>query len=198
MRIGVLGGTFDPPHVGHLALAEAAIDQLGLDEVIFMPAFRNPIKGRRVTTAPKDRLGMVQALVAFADNPKLALSDLEITRGGPSYTVDSLTELQMVQPGEYWFLLGADSLKTLPDWKQPHRLVKLARLGAVLRPPAIENEIMARVPDDFKPFVDLIHMKPVDISSTDLRDRMARRQNVSIWLPNEVTQYISKHRLYNE
>src|SRR5438045_2029390 len=116
MRIGILGGTFDPPHLGHLALANAAREHLKLDEVIFMPASRNPIK-KGTQTPPKQRLEMVKRTVE--GHPGLAYSDLEITRGGPSYAVDTLTELSFAKPAEYWFLVGADALKDLPTWKQP-------------------------------------------------------------------------------
>jgi nicotinate-nucleotide adenylyltransferase len=198
MRIGILGGTFDPPHIGHLAVATAAIEHLELDEVIFMPTFRNPIKGRKVSTSPKDRLAMVEALVRSSDDPHLALSDLEITRGGPSYTVDTMTELQMARPADYWFLMGADSLKSLPDWKQPNRLIRLCRIGVVVRPPSTEAEVKARIPADLREAVDIIQMRPVDISSTEIRDRLVRRQNVSSWVPVEVLRYISTQKLYQE
>ncbi len=198
MKIGILGGTFDPPHIGHLALANAAMEQFGLEEVIFMPTFRNPMKGRKVTTKPEDRLAMVEALVRSSDNSNLALSDLEITRGGPSYTVDTMTEMQMARPADYWFLMGADSLRSLPDWKQPQRLVRLCRLGVVVRPPTTEAEVRARIPADLKDFVDVIQMKPVDISSTEIRDRISRRQNVSSWVPVEVLKIVSSHKLYQE
>ncbi|MEZ0326185.1 MAG: nicotinate-nucleotide adenylyltransferase [Fimbriimonas sp.] len=198
MRIGILGGTFDPPHIGHLALATAAIEQLGLEEVIFMPTFRNPIKGRKVTTKPKDRLAMVEALVKGSADPHFAMSDLEVTREGPSYTVDTMAELQMVRPAEYWFLMGADSLRSLPEWKQPTRLVRLCRLGVVVRPPTTEIEVRSRIPEDLRDHVDVIQMKPVDISSTEIRERVSRKQNVGSWVPVEVLRYISTHKLYQE
>ncbi len=198
MRIGILGGTFDPPHIGHLALATAAIEQLDLEEVILMPTFRNPIKGRKVSTSPKDRLAMVEALVRGSGDSHLALSDLEITRGGPSYTVDTMTELQMARPAEYWFLMGADSLRSLPDWKQPNRLVRLSRLGVVVRPPTTESEVRLRIPVELRDHVDVLQMTPVDISSTEIRERLSRKQNVSSWVPVEVLRYISSHKLYQE
>src|SRR4051794_25149699 len=103
MKIGILGGTFDPPHTGHLSVARAALEQLELDEVLFLPASRNPLKSRKVVTPAKHRLGMVEALVR--NEEKMAVSDMELTRGGISYTVDTLGELHMVQPAEYWFLM---------------------------------------------------------------------------------------------
>ena len=110
MKTGVLGGTFDPPHYGHLELAKAAKAQLGLDEVMFVPANRNPLKTRKTASA-KHRLRMVE--LEIEDEEGLSVSDIEITRGGPSYAVDTLEELKMVRPGEYWFIVGADALETL-------------------------------------------------------------------------------------
>src|SRR5687768_12512146 len=101
MRIGILGGTFDPPHSGHLTFAHAALETLDLDEVIFMPAHRNPQKKGRSVANSKQRLEMVRRLVG--GHQKLSVSDLEITRGGPSYTVETLAELQHARPAEYWF-----------------------------------------------------------------------------------------------
>jgi len=118
MRIGILGGTFDPPHIGHLELARAAIDALKLDEVLFLPAHRNPLK-RAKSSPAKQRLEMVQRMVA--DEPKMAVSDIETSRGGPSYMVETLMELQMVKPGDYWVLLGADAMKTFDEWKTRRR-----------------------------------------------------------------------------
>lgn len=196
MRIGILGGTFDPPHLGHLSLAKAAIEQLNLDEVMFMPANRNPLKTRKLETKPEDRMGMLEALVRGSDDPKLSLSDLEITRGGPSYAVDTLSELQMARPADYWFLMGSDSMKTLGEWKQPQRLIKLCRLGLVLRPPATEDQVISRIPPEFAAAVDFIQMPSVDISSSELRDRLALRKPTNPWLTSDVIKYIHSHRLY--
>lgn len=195
-KIGILGGTFDPPHIGHLAIARAALEKLELDEVIFLPAARNPLKDRKVITSGKHRLGMVEALVR--NEERMAVSDMELTRGGTSYTVDTLGELQMVQPAEYWFLLGSDSLRGLPNWKNPQRLLRLARLGVVARPPIFERDLLNNIPDDFRSRVDVVEMPPMEVSSTDLRDRLKRRLNVSAWIPQDVLKYISTHQLYKD
>jgi nicotinate-nucleotide adenylyltransferase len=196
MKIGILGGTFDPPHAGHLALARAALQQLELDEVIFLPANRNPLKARKVGTSGKHRLGMVEALIRH--DSQLAVSDMEITRGGTSYTVDTLGELQMVQPAEYWFLMGADALKGLPDWKNPQRLMRLCRLGVAVRPPMMEADVLLRIPEEFKDKVDVVQMSPMDVSSTDIRERLRRNQSVSPHVPNDVLKYIHTHQLYRD
>lgn len=194
MKIGILGGTFDPPHAGHLALARSALQQLELDEVLFLPANRNPLKSSKSTVSGKHRLGMVEALIRH--DSQMAVSDMEITRGGTSYTVDTLGELQMVQPAEYWFIMGADSLVGIRDWKNPLRLLKLCRIAVAVRPPLSEPDILVRLPEEFKGKVDILQMPPSDISSTDLRDRLMRNQNVSPNLPQDVLKYIHTHQLY--
>lgn len=195
MRIGIFGGTFDPPHLGHLALAEAALTSLSLDEVIFLPANRNPLKERRDVTLGDRRLDMVRLLIRGRNG--LAASDMEITRGGMSYTVDTLGELQMVQPAEYWFLLGADAVSGLSQWKNPIRLARLCRLGVALRPPYQAEDILARVPEEFKDRVDFIPMAPSETSSSDIRNRILESRPVTNLLTPEVLRYIQENRIYS-
>lgn len=194
MKTGVLGGTFDPPHLGHLAIAEAAIEQLKLDEVIMLPANRNPLKAGRVVASAQDRLNMLT--LAVRDHPALAVCDVEITRGGPSYMVESLIELQIVRPGEYWLLMGADSLLTFPKWKQPERILRMCRLGVVRRGVHTREEMSAWLPDDFRPSLDIVDFQPMSISSSEIRERVALKQSLTSWLEPEVLRYIETHRLY--
>ncbi len=194
MRIGILGGTFDPPHVGHLALGEAAIAQFELDELLIIPANRNPIKSIKTVTPAKHRLGMVEALVN--GRPNMAYSDLEITRGGQSFTVDTLAEMQMVRPAEYWFIMGADSLRNFSEWKSPHRLVRMCRIAVAIRPPLIVSDVLVKLPEEFKDNVDVISMPPSDVSSTEIRNRLHNGQNINSWITPEVQQYIETHKLY--
>ena len=194
MKIGVLGGTFDPPHAGHLAIAKAAIKALELDEVLFMPAARNPLKKTRRGTPAKHRIEMVKLLIE--DQPNMAVSDLEVTRGGMSYAVDSMSELQMAQPADYWFLMGTDAIQGIATWKQPERLVRLCRLGLVQRGTRPLEDVMIRVPEDLRAHVDFVDMPLIDISSSDLRDKMGRGQNISLWIPEKVRKYIESNKLY--
>ncbi len=196
MRVGILGGTFDPPHIGHLALAKSAMEQLELDEVIWLPANRNPLKQRGTRTPPKDRFEMVKRLVAGEEN--MSVSDMEITRGGPSYTIDTLGELQMVQPADYWFILGADALRGLPGWKNPQRLLKLCRFAVAVRAPLTESDVLGRIPEDYKERVDVIKMTPMDVASSNLRDKLAKGQDVTPWMHKDVIKYIKEHKLYRE
>ena len=194
MRIGILGGTFDPPHYGHLAVAEAAIAALELEEVMFLPAYKNPLKSGIPPVPAKHRLEMVKLLTQ--DDERYSVSDMDLTRGGRSYAVDTLMELQMVRPAEYWFLMGADALHDLGEWKQPARLLKFCRIGAVSRELADAKVVAQRLPDEFRPFIDVGPMEPVHISATDLREKITKRQQTNLWMPETVRHYIDTHKLY--
>lgn len=193
MRIGILGGTFDPPHIAHLALARAALEQLELDELIFMPAARNPLKHKPFTT-PKQRLEMVKRLIE--EEPKMAVSDLEVSKGGRSYAVDTLEELQAAQPADYWFIVGADVLKEMDQWKQPQRLLRLCRLGVAIRPPQTETNVFAHLRSDVRERVDIVKMPPMDVASFDIRARIFKGQPVAPNVPDRVLDYIRQHNLY--
>ena len=193
MRIGLLGGTFDPPHIAHLALARAALEQLQLDEVIFMPVSRNPLKHKPIATTKK-RLAMIELLIQ--NETHMAVSDLEIVRGGPSYAVDTLEELQVAKPGEYWFIVGADAIKDLKQWKNPDRLLRLCRLALAVRPPHTEAEVRARIPEEYRDRVDLIHMEAMEVASFEIRDRIAREKPVGPMVPEPVLHYIRQNELY--
>ena len=195
MKIGVLGGTFDPPHNGHLALARAAIEELTLDEVLFVPTSRNPLRSGPRATSARHRLAMVQAMIA--DEPKMAACDIEVIRGGLSYAVETMTELTVAQPGDYWFLVGADAVCHFDEWKQPQRLLRLCRLGVVVRPPIDEPTLFRRVPTDFHDRIDMIPMSPLKLSATDVRDRISAGLPTGRYLPDSVYAYIKHHHLYN-
>ncbi len=194
MKIGILGGTFDPPHYGHLKLAEAAIEALDLDEVILLPANINPFKQKKRITSAKDRIAMVQLMQKR--NAKLSFSDMEITRGGVSYTVDTLGELQMVHPGEYWFLMGADAISNFMDWKNPQRILRLCRLAVTIRPPFNKDDLELQLPEEFRDKIDIIEMSPTEESSTTIRDRVIRGLPIQTMTTPEIVTYIRNNKLY--
>ena len=202
MRVGILGGTFDPPHPGHFALAQAAIEALNLDEVMMLPVHRNPLKNSKRQTPGKQRMEMLKLAVQGETRrrapleSKLAISDIELVRGGPSYAVETLQELSHVRHDEYWFLLGSDALREIEQWKSPEKLVRLCRLGVVLRKGQDKSQLLATLPDYVKEAVDWIEMPAIDVSSTKIRQRVLERRSNWHWLDPEVIRYIEEHKLY--
>jgi nicotinate-nucleotide adenylyltransferase len=195
MKYGLLGGTFDPPHLGHLAIAQAAIEELGLDAVILIPANQNPLKHRKAAS-PNHRLQMVRMLAE--EDAQVAVSNVELSREGRSYTVDTLEELSIVQPAEYWLLMGTDTLKTLPKWKDPDRLLGFCRIGAIRREPDYLDSVLSSLSPSMASKVDVVSMKASPISSTQIRYETATGKNTDRWLTKDIQDYIEKHGLYRE
>lgn len=194
-RIGLLGGTFDPPHYGHLLAAQEAAWQLGLERVLFLPARQNPLKEGEVVTAVEDRCEMVAR--AIADNLLFALSRLDMDRPPPSYSVDLLRMLQ--EPGrELFFLVGADILPELPRWHKPQEILRLARLVAINRPESPLPDIAAleAALPGARERVDLVFMPGVAVSARLLRARVAAGQPIRYLTPPAVEHYIQEHGLY--
>jgi nicotinate-nucleotide adenylyltransferase len=195
MKYGVLGGTFDPPHKGHLEMALRVRAELELDEVILVPANKNPLKNRK-TSSPKDRLRMVE--LAIQDEQGLSVSDIETSRGGPSYAIDTIEELKMVQNGDYWFILGTDSLKDIERWKEPEKLISLCRLAVVAREGAEVKDVLRLLPRDYSFVTDVVPMSLVPVSSSKIREDVVRGAPVEHWLKPAVWEYIKKVGLYRE
>lgn len=183
-RIGVFGGTFDPVHVGHLAIAAAALESIRLDGVLFVLARRSPLKDRAPVASEADRLEMLR--LAIADEPRFAVSRLELDREGPSYTVQTLEEL--AGPDELFLILGADALAGIPRWHRPERISELATMVVAARPGA-----PAAMAADRRLVVDT----PLcDISSRELRARAARGRSLRYLVPDNVWRYIEDRGLY--
>lgn len=196
MRIGILGGTFDPPHNGHLAVARAAMKELALDEILFVPAAKNPLKDRGPRASAEDRLTMLGLLVA--GDPTMGVVDVELQRGGQSYTVDTVNDLHQVRPADYWFILGADALKGLDQWKQPAKLLRMCRLAVVARPTMSGSSLAMRVDAQYRDRVDVVPMPPVDISSTEIRNRLAQGKTIAPYVPQAILAYIEEKGLYQD
>lgn len=197
MRTGVLGGTFDPPHLGHLVLAAAARHQLALDRVLLVVAGEPYRKAGRGVTPATTRLELTRALARGIEG--LAVSDIEVRRAGPTYTIDTLEELAR-DGGEWWFLVGHDVLLDLPHWHEPRRIVEVARLGVAERPPAelhVPEATRLAVPG-IERCIDIVEMPALEVSSTDLRTRIARGQPTDVLLPRAVRALIDVHGLYRE
>ncbi|MCA8997476.1 MAG: nicotinate-nucleotide adenylyltransferase [Planctomycetaceae bacterium] len=197
MRLGIFGGTFDPIHWGHLILAETCREELGLDEVWFMPAALNPHKQGRSISSAKDRLEMVR--FAIAGNPHFRVSNLEIKRQGPSYTVDTLRTIREGRLDEDFFLMiGQDSVADFPRWKEPDEILRLATLAVVNRgrerpdldafAKQLGEEALDRVVE--------VEMPAIDISATDIRRRAQEGRSLRYRMPRSVELYLLQNQLY--
>jgi nicotinate-nucleotide adenylyltransferase len=191
VRIGVFGGTFDPPHVGHLLLATDAREALGLDRVIFVPAATQPFK---VNTPPvasaRDRLEMVR--LAVADDANYTVDDTEIGRKGLSFTVDTLELLSKKHPGAKLFLLlGEDALAGIEGWRSPERIRELATL-AVMRRSGPDGSPDAAKVEGATP----VSARRIDVSSTEIRDRLRAEKSIKGFVPESVEQFIEARGLY--
>jgi nicotinate-nucleotide adenylyltransferase len=197
-RVGVLGGTFDPVHLGHLILADEAREALALDRLLLMPAAQPWRKSEREVTAADHRLAMLW--LAVADNPAFDISTLEIDRGGPTFTVETLAALRakMAAPADLIFLLGDDALLDMPHWRDPAGILRLARLGVAARPggPPIDFDALERLLPGVTARVEVVPMPLIDISSTDIRRRVREGRSVRYLLPRPVQDYIAEHGLY--
>ncbi|HZT05613.1 MAG TPA: nicotinate-nucleotide adenylyltransferase [Chloroflexota bacterium] len=194
-RLGVIGGTFDPIHLAHLVAAQEAAYARGLDEVLFVPAAEPPHKRGEPVTDVRHRLAMTR--LAIADNPRFRLSTIETDRGGVSYTVDTLRALA-AEGDDLCFIVGMDSLADLPAWHDPAGILALAEIAAVFRSGWERfdvNQLVAKIPSaDGR--IALVEMPALDISSTEIRRRVAASRPIRYFVPDAVAAYIDEHGLY--
>lgn len=199
-RVGILGGSFDPIHIGHLLIAEYAREQLQLSEVRFIPAAISPLKLDKQPTDAKHRVEMVR--LAIGGNVHFRLDERELRRDGPSYTVDTLAELKSEYPdAELVFIMGADALADLQAWREPERICQLAFLAIALRGgrPAPDLDLLRR----FLPQArvanaeeHILHLPQLEISSTDIRNRIRAGKTIRYQVPTAVEAYIATAKLY--
>ena len=200
LKLGVLGGTFDPIHLGHLLIAEEARERLGLDRVLFIPTGRPYLRPDSPVASAGHRLAMTR--LGVADNPAFDVSAVEVERPGPTYTLHTLEALARERGGEaeVFFVLGVDSARTLPRWHEPARVLARCTPVVVLRPGADEwdlRELDALAPGVSRRAV-LLQGPMLGISGTELRQRIARGESVRYWVPRPVEEYIAQHKLYRE
>ncbi|MDA8100001.1 MAG: nicotinate-nucleotide adenylyltransferase [Nitrospiraceae bacterium] len=215
-KIGILGGTFNPIHVGHLAAAEEVCDRLGLDRILFIPTFLPPHKKERDVPAARERAEMVR--LAISGNRRFSLDDREIRRGGTSYTIDTIRELRRELPdAEFYFITGLDSFLDIRTWKDWRNLLEecvfavLSREGSRFR--ELERlGITAPAPDDLEALdrrmrdrvtlrsdaakLELVTIPCLEISSTDIRNRISKGKSAKYLLPEAVETYIIEHKFY--
>jgi nicotinate-nucleotide adenylyltransferase len=192
--IGILGGTFNPPHRGHLALARHAQAELGLQRVLLMPAYSAPHKGEEGDPGPEQRLEMCR--LAVDGEAGLEVCALEIERGGPSYTVDTLRAINASDPeAELTFIVGADMARTLPAWREPRALVELAGLAVAEREDAGREDVL-RALTPLSADVAFLQMPLVEISSSVVRERVRDGESIEGLVEPAVAEYIAAHGLY--
>ncbi|HEY6541313.1 MAG TPA: nicotinate-nucleotide adenylyltransferase [Ktedonobacteraceae bacterium] len=200
-RVGVLGGTFDPVHYGHLVIAEEVYAALDLAEMVFVPAGYPPHKPERLVAAAHHRLAMLE--LAIADNPHFSISRVDLERPGPSYTVETrrLLRQQWGEQTALYFLIGWDSLEEFLTWRDPGGILEqVSYLVAVRRPGYAEESgyrasLEARLPGIMQRLL-VVPTPQLEISSTDLRERVAEGRPIKYQLPERVEQYIEQYRLY--
>ncbi|MGH2531267.1 MAG: nicotinate-nucleotide adenylyltransferase [Thermomicrobiales bacterium] len=197
-RIGVFGGTFDPIHHGHLILASELHHALGLERVIFVPARRPPHKTDQELSGDRHRLAMVR--LAIAADPRFEISLVEMERVGPSYSAETVEELGVALPGATLvFLMGEDSLRDLPAWHQPERIVAHAILGVAQRPDVkVDIAAITTVLPAAQGRIELVSTPEIAISSSDIRQRVADGRPIAFHVPQPVERYIAEHDLYRQ
>lgn len=198
MRLGIYGGTFDPPHLGHLILAETAADRLDLTRVLFAPAGNPPHKAPEdIRSSIDHRLAMVNH--ALAGNDRFAVSRVDVDRPGPHYSVDALHRLRAEYPAaDFFFLIGADSLRDLPTWSRPTELITLATLGVMRRPKVDPPDLqtLEHALPGISTHVEWVDAPLIDISASDLARQIAAGHSVRYRVPDAVLAYINQHGLY--
>jgi nicotinate-nucleotide adenylyltransferase len=192
-NIGILGGSFDPVHLGHLIMAETAREAAGLDEVWFVPAFHAPHKPEPPVAAPDQRLEMVK--LAIRGNPCFRAEDIELRIGGTSYTVDTMRRLVERHPTvEFHFIVGADMAETLHTWHRAEELLQLVKFIALRRPGSDCDP--QRLPEMVRRRVDVVDAPLIGISSSDIRRRVAEGKSVRYLVPDDIYDYIKENRIY--
>lgn len=197
-KVGIMGGTFDPIHVGHLILAENARVCLELDEILFIPS-GTPYMKENVLDS-RTRIAMTSA--AIEDNPYFALSKIEAERSGRTYTYETLQQLKQDNPNtEYYFIVGADSLFSMDGWKNPEAIFSSCIIIAAMREGHSRIELCQQIEylkERYYADVRLLPERNVDISSTDIRDRVRNHESIRYLVHDSVLDYIEKHHIYQE
>ncbi|HTY96910.1 MAG TPA: nicotinate (nicotinamide) nucleotide adenylyltransferase [Solirubrobacteraceae bacterium] len=201
VSVGILGGTFNPPHLGHLQIARRALDQLQLGRVLLMPARMNPLKPGEEDPGPRHRLAMCELLSRY--EPQIDACAAELSREGPSFTVETLRELHRSHPSVGWtFIAGADAAATLPRWRDPAGLLSLASLAVAARAGSSREQVLEAVAQvtggDGRARVSFLEMPLEEVSSSQVRERVGRGEPVAELVGEPVSEYIAEHGLYRE
>jgi len=198
MKVGILGGTFDPIHIGHLIVAEEARYQLGLGRVIFLPAGKPYFKKDRIVSTKSDRLEMIK--LGIKDNPLFEVSEIELAREGPTYSIDSIKRLkkELGDNVQLCFLIGMDALADMHKWKHPAELIEICQVVGLTRAEydAFDwAKIEGKMPGAMQK-IKIIEVSKIGVSSTDVRMMVASGISVRYLVPDAVVRYIEEHKLY--
>jgi len=193
--IGIMGGTFDPIHYGHLIIADEARQQFGLEKVVFVPAGQPPHKKEYKVSSAEHRYAMT--VIATASHPDFICSRIEMDRAGPSYSIDTIREVRNAYPGyQVYFITGADAIAEILTWHEHARLKSLCKFIAATRPGYDLEELRHRLPADYVDQIVFLEVPGVYISSTELRERIATGRSIKFMVPEAVESYIAKNGLY--
>jgi len=196
--IGILGGTFNPPHIGHLLCAQEARDRLGLDRVVLMPVLRPPHKEVPEDPGADERVALCRAAVAGDERFDVSTAEIDRAGDGPSFTVDTLRQWRADRPGDaLTFIVGGDMALSLPTWREPETILQLARLGVAERGSAVRADIAERLaPLGGAERISFFDLPRVDVSSTDVRRRVAEGRPIRWLVPDAVADRIAARGLY--
>lgn len=197
-KIALFGGTFDPIHLGHVNLAQAAVEKCGLDQLIFVPNYISPFKQDRQVTSGVERSEMIQ--IALRTHPKFALSTYELERTGPSYTYDTLRHFREVWPDtEIHFVIGFDSVLTIDTWYHGEDILREYPLITAVRPGVPREEAFRRIEKyraNYGSRIQMMNIEPFDVSSSEIRQMVQRGERITELVPPAVEKYIEEHGLY--
>lgn len=198
-RIGIMGGTFNPIHQGHLILAETAREYCELDEVLFIPSGNSYMKASDEILDGETRISMTA--LAIEDNPYFTLSSIEVEREGATYTCDTIRELKERNPSaEYYFIMGADTLFTIEKWKNSEEILRKCSLIVESRDEKDASELKEKASElqkKYQAYIIVLPERKVDISSTEIRNRLEKGESVRYMIPDKVLSYIEKNNLYH-
>ncbi len=197
-RLGIMGGTFDPPHMAHLIMAERAVYEYNLDEVLFIPSGNPPHKTGINISDAEDRYAMT--LLSISSNPHFCISRIEIDRSGLSYSIDTLKEIkeQHGDDAEIYFIIGMDEALNLASWHEAEKLPAVTQFIIAPRSGYSPDSIPDKIPEYFKDSIHFLSMQPIYISSTSLRENVAQSHSIRYLVPDSVNEYIHKHHLYKK
>lgn len=197
MRLAILGGTFDPVHYGHLRLAEEAREAANLERVLFVPASVSPFRTTEPLSTAESRVQMVR--LAVQHNPHFEVSEIEVRRGGVSYTIDTVRAIRQQHPeAELFLILGADALQGFMGWREPYSIAQECRLLVGVRPHYDLQNALAQLPEPIRQRVQLVSTTLMGISASDIRQRIRTGRTIRYLTPQDVIEYIQRYRLYLE